>query len=143
MSEYYFPGDSDLRESVAASGSRTFRFGSRIVQRLALVDVDAQHNVLTAAQITSGIVVHTSATGAGTCSIDSAANIIAGTPALATTNDTVEVFYINDGNQTVTLAAGTGITIVTASQTLATNESALLLFQRTSATAVSVYVLGA
>lgn len=143
MSGYYFPGDSDIRESVAASGSRTIRFGSRIVQRLSNTDVDAQHNILTAAQITGGIVTHTSVTGAGTCSIDSAANIIAGTPALATTNDTVEVFYINDGNQTVTLAAGTGITINTASQTLATNESAVLLFQRTSATAVSVYVLGA
>lgn len=143
MSEYYFPGDSDIRESVAASGSRVIRFGSRIVQRLSNTDVDAQHGVLTAAQIAGGIITHTSATGAGTVSIDSATNIIAGTAALATTNDCVEVFYINDGNQTLTLAAGTGITISDTGQTIAADEAAILLFQRTSATAVTCYVLGA
>ena len=143
MSGYYFPGDSDLQESAAASGSRVFRFGSRVVQRLVNADIDAQDGTLTAARINGGIVTHTSVTGAGNVSIDTAANIIAGTAALATTNDTVQCLYVNDGSQTLTLVAGVGITLVDSGQTIAADEAAILFFQRTSATAVTVYSVGA
>jgi hypothetical protein len=141
---YYFPGDSDLKESVAASGSRNFRFGSRVTQRLTNTDVDAQDGVFTAAQFAGGIVTHTSASGAGAVTTDTAANYIANTAlGLSTTNDTVLCYYINDGNQTLTFTGAVGVTLSDAGQTVGDNEAAVILLRRTSATAVTMTIVGA
>jgi len=109
-------------------------------------DVDAQNNTLTVAQIVGGIVVHTSVTGGGTVTTDTAANIIAGSSGkgvLAADGESIICWYINDGIQTLTFAGGVGVTIADTGQTIANQESALLLFRRASPTTVVMYHIGA
>jgi len=109
-------------------------------------DVDAQTNTLTVAQIVGGIVVHTSVTGSGTVTTDTAVNIIAGSNGdgiLTNVGDTEICYYINDGDQTLTFAGGTDVTVADTGQTVAANESAILLFRKTAATTVTMYVIGA
>lgn len=120
--------------------------GGKIIHTLTPTDVDAQNNTLTVAQIVAGILVHTSVTGGGTVTTDTAANIIAGSSgvgALTEDGQCISCLYVNDGNQTLTLAGGTGVTIADATQTLATHESAILIFRRTGATTVTMYTVGA
>lgn len=114
---------------------------SRFREVLTVTDNDAQHNTLSASEILGGIVVHTSVTGGGTVTTDTAVAIIRDCKLLRD-NQCIVVWYINDGNQTLTLAGGTDVTIADAGQTIAENESALLLFRRTSSTTVSVYTVG-
>lgn len=116
----------------------------RIREVMTPTDVDAQDNTLSAAQILGGVVVHTSATAGGTVTLDTAANIVAGIP-LDADGQCVACWYINDGNQTLTFANDGGSTAVVADtgQTIATNESALLLFRRVNATSVVMYMVGA
>lgn len=123
----------------------SFGPSSRVKEVLTATDVDAQNNTLTIAQIVAGIVVHTSVTGGGTVTTDTAANIIAGSGgvALRRDNQCLTVWYINDGSQTLTFAGGDSVTVVDTGQTVATNESALLLFRRVSSTTVSMYMVGA
>jgi len=118
----------------------------RLIETLTATDVDTQNNTLSAAQIAGGIVVHTSTTGGGTVTTGTALAIIAGNAgvgALKKNGECVKCYYINDGDQTLTFAGGTDVTISDTAQTVATNEAALLVFMRTSATAVTCYVLGA
>lgn len=113
---------------------------------MSATDVDAQNNTLTVAQIAGGIVVHTSVTGAGTVTTDTAANIIAGASgvgALEQDGETVQCYYVNDGSQTLTFSGGTGVTVADTGQTIAADESAILLFRRASATTVTLYIFGA
>ena len=111
----------------------------RITESLTNTDVDAQANTLTAAQILGGIVTHTSATGGGDVTLDTAANIISGCN-LSKDNEAIKCYYINDGNQTLTLAVASGTTIADTGNTILTNEAAVLLIVRTSSTAVKVYM---
>ena len=118
----------------------------RFVERLTATDVDAQNNTLTVAQIAGGIVVHTSVTGGGTVTTDTAANIVAGSSsvgALTTNGDAISMRYINDGSQTLTFAGGTGVTIADTGATILTNQAADVVFLRVSASAVTCYVMGA
>ena len=115
---------------------------SPFIEELSVTDVDAQHNTLSAAQVKAGIIVHTSATGAGNVTSDTAANFIADLN-LDNDGDTMKCYYINDGNQTLTLVAGSGVTLADAGQTIAQNESAVLLIRRTSSSAVTIYHIGA
>jgi hypothetical protein len=118
----------------------------RIREVLTPTDVDAQDNTLVVAQIAGGIVVHTSVTGAGTVTTDTAANIIAGSSgvgALTANGQCIACYYINDGDQTLTFAGGTDVTVADTGQTIAAHEAALLIFRRTSATAVTLYIIGA
>jgi hypothetical protein len=118
----------------------------RIREVMTPADVDAQNNTLTVAQIAGGIVVHTSVTGGGTVTTDTAAHIIAGSSgvgALTADGQTIACYYVNDGDQVLTLAGGTDVTIADAGQTVAENESVLLLFRRTGATTVTMYTIGA
>jgi len=120
--------------------------GGRLVEKLTPTDVDAQNSTLTVAQIAGGLVVHTSTTGGGTVTTDTAANIIKGSGGIGKLKHngaSISVRYINDGDQTLTLQAGDGVTVADTGQTIATNESALLVFRRVSATAVVCYVIGA
>jgi hypothetical protein len=115
-------------------------------RKLTVTDNDAQNNTLTVAELVGGITVHTSVTGAGTITTDTAANIIAGSNGsgkLAENNQCYEHWYVNDGGQTLTFSGGTGVTIADVGQTIVSNEAALLLICRTSSTAVTLYIIGA
>lgn len=109
-------------------------------------DVDAQNNTFTVAQIVAGIVVHTSVTGGGTVTTDTAANIIAGSSgvgALTADGQCIVCYYVNDGSQTLTFAGGTSVTIADTGCTILTNQAATVLFRRASSTTVVAYVMGA
>jgi len=119
----------------------------RIREVMTPTEVNAQNYSFVVAAIAGGIVVHTSATGAGTVTLDTAAHIIAGSNgvgALTANGQTIACWYINDGDQTLTFANnGDGkATVADTGQTLAANESALLLFRRTAADAVLMYMVG-
>lgn len=113
----------------------------RIREVMTPVDVDTQNHTLTAANIFAGIVVHTSTTGGGTITTDTAVNIVAA--GLTANGQCILCYFINDGDQTDTFAGGEGVTIADTGQTVAENEAAVLLFRRVSATTVTCYVLGA
>ena len=119
----------------------TFKSG-RIMETLTTTNVDGQNNTISAAQILGGIVVHTSATGSGTATTDTAANIIAGVP-LTKNGQAIVCYYINDGDQTITLAGGSSVTVSDTGQTIGENESAVLVFVRASSTTVTCHILGA
>lgn len=103
-------------------------------------DVDAQNDTLLAADINGGITVHTSVTGGGTVTTDTGANIVS-TCRLNTDGEMIRMYYINDGTETLTFAAGSGITIADVGNVILQNESATLLFRRTSASAVTMYII--
>ena len=112
----------------------------RVTEILTAVDDDSQSFTLAAADILAGINVHTSATGGGTVTVDTAANIIANVP-LEKDNECIVSYYINDGNQTATFAVATGTTIANVANTIATNEAAILVWRRTSSTAVVLNII--
>ncbi len=114
---------------------------------LTATDNDAQANTLSVAEIVGGVVVHTSTGGAANVTTDTAVNIIAGSGGvgvLREDGDTEVCYYINDGgNYDLTLVAGDGdVTIADNGQKIGQNESAVLLFRRTSSTTVTVYSIG-
>jgi hypothetical protein len=122
------------------------RFGGRLSELLDATDVDSQNNTFTVAQAVGGIVVHTSTTGAGTVTTDTAANYIAGSGGkgeLIVDDQTLLCYYINDGDQTLTFSAGSGVTIADTGQTITTNEAAIILIRRTSSSTVTIYIVGA
>ena len=129
---------------VQKTGSGGLNINSgRLRQVLTVTDVDARHNTeVTAAQINGGIVVHTSATGAGNVTFTDAANIISGC-SLDSDGQCIKLYYINDGNQELTLADSSrgDTTIADTGNTILENEAAILLIRRTSATAVKVFQL--
>lgn len=132
---------------VAKNGTEGIRVGSGLLRNIYTVtDNDAQDNTLTVAELVGGITVHTSTTGGGTVTTDTAANIIAGNSgvgALDTNGECYTHLYINDGDQTLTFAGGTNVTIADTGETIATNEAAILYVCRTSSSAVTVYIVGA
>ena len=111
----------------------------RNTEILTVVDDDSRSMTLAAADILAGINVHTSVTGGGTVTVDTAANIIANVP-LEKDNECITSYYINDGNQTATFAVATGTSIANVANTVLTNEAAVLIWRRTSATAVTLYI---
>ena len=118
----------------------------RYLEKLTVSDVNAQHHTLTAANVNKGILVYTSTTGGGTLTMPTAATIIAGEAgvgALTADGHCVTMHLINDGDQTITLAAdgGATCTIADTGNTILTNESTTLLFRRTGAAALTVYSL--
>lgn len=113
----------------------------RIKEGLETTDVDAQNHTLTHGNILKGIVVHTSETGTGAVTTDTASNIISNL-GLTANHQTVKCYYINDGSQTLGFAGGSGVTVSDAGNTLLENESCTLLFQRTGAAAVKLHIIG-
>lgn len=102
---------------------------------LTQVDVDTQNADLLAATLASGLLVHTSVTGAGTLTVDTAANLDAAFPEWQI-GETMQCHYVNDGTQTVTLTGSTGTTRLSA-QTIATLQGRLIVVLKTAA---STYV---
>ena len=114
---------------------------NRVTEVLTVTDTDAQHlTPLTAESIKGGINVHTTVTGAGTVTCDTAANIIDKVP-LTADGQCIVSYYVNDGNQTATFAVASGTTITNVANTVATNEAATLIWRRTSATAVVLTIV--
>ena len=118
----------------------------RVRESMTVSDVDTQHHLLTAANVQKGILVYTSTSGGGTLTMPTAATIIAGNGgvgALTADHQCIKMILVNDGDQTITLAADGGgtCTIADAGNTILTNESTTLVFRRTSATALTVYAM--
>ena len=113
----------------------------RYKENLINTDADTQNYTLLSADILGGVLTHTSVTGGGTITTDTALNII-NDCGLKRDNDCITCFFVNDGSQTDTFAGGTGVTVADTGSTCATNEGAWLLFRRTSATAVTMYSVG-
>ena len=134
-----------LRFRNKATGTPIAAIGTlRLHEYLVNTDIDTQNGTLLAASLAGGLITHTSTNAGGTLTFDTAANIIAAFPGLAI-GDAVECYLINDGNQTVTLAQDVGntTTIADTGQTVAINESCLLLILMTAAATVTVYTIGA
>jgi hypothetical protein len=127
---------------ITLNGSTGVVFGSATIETFTVTDTDTQSATLAAAEILKGLYVHTSVTGAGTFTTPTATQIVSGCN-LTADNQCISLYYINDGDQVVTLTAGTGVTVADAGQTIAANESAKLIFRRTGTSAVTVYSVGA
>ena len=56
-------------------------------------------------------------------------------------NESITSYYINDGDQTCTFAGGTGVTVADTGNTVLINEAAVLVWRRTSSTAVTLYIV--
>ena len=108
-----------------------------IAEYITRVDVDAQNATLPAATLASGLLVHTSTTGGGTLTVDTAANLDAAFPEWRI-GSTKRCHYVNDGNQTVTLTGATGTTRVAAT-TIATLQGATIVFLKTAASTYIVW----
>jgi len=76
-----------------------------------ITDIDATNATPTIAQIRGGVIVHTSVTGAGTATVPTGTAMSAGVAGVAI-GSTIKWLYYNDGNQTVTITAATGHTLV-------------------------------
>jgi len=142
-----------LIKSIWESGVLRFRnrgtltpivtFGTlRLHEYLVVTDIDAQAAAPTAAQVLGGIITHNSKTGASTLTVPTGALLDAAVPGLAI-GETIKCYYINRGNQEITVTAAAGITIGDAGQTVATNESALLVFLKTASETFVCYHIGA
>lgn len=123
---------------VTAGG--TYNEAGRRTESLTAVDDDATNFTLEAADILAGINVHTSVTGPGTVTTDTAANIIADLP-LTEDNQSVKSYYVNDGNQTVTFLGGDSVTVADTGNTVLANEAAVLLWRRVTSTTVTLYIV--
>lgn len=133
-------GDLHFRNS--ASGAIVSSITqSGVKPTLSVTDYDTQNPTLAHAAIAGGIITHNSKTGAGTATTDTAANIISSCH-LTVDGQCHICYYVNRGDQTVTLAGGTDVTVFDAGQTVATNASAILVFRRTSATEATMYHFG-
>lgn len=139
---YKWTGTPD-RLDLEVNGTKAASFlpGGRITEYLTVTDDNSQHLTIAAADILKGVNVHTSTAGGGNATTDTAANIISGIP-LTEDGQCIKSYYINDGTQIVTFVAGDGnVTIADDGNTVLTNEAAILIWRRTSSTAVTLYVV--
>lgn len=131
--------------SADTSGNLRFSGTTGFVRKQTTTAVSTAGNVVyTAAQCLGGIIARNTNGSGRTDTTDTAVALVAGLN-LTADNDTFTTILINTAGaaETITLAAGAGVTISNIGQTIAQNESALLIFQRTSASAVTLYIVGA
>ena len=127
---------------VDIAGGDLYMGGGVMVEYLEATDEDAQNVALSVAEFRKGIVVHTSTTGAGAVTMDTAANLVAGL-GLSANNMTAHCYYINDGNQDVAFSgAATGVTYADTGCKIKENCAGTILVRRTGASAVTVYIIG-
>lgn len=124
------------------SGEQTVQTtpGFPVVQNATTTTIATQNSTPTAAQLLGGIIDHVSVTGAGTATLDTAANLDAAFPS-AVAGDSFTCLYANTGSQTVTITTNTGLTLK-GTAALATLKNALLTFYKTGAAAWRVYITG-
>jgi len=114
----------------------------KVYQAVTVVDDNSKDMTMAAADIVAGINIHTSASSAATVTTDTGAAIIAALGFKAI-NDSCTSYYINDGNQTVTFAAGDGDVVMgNVANTIPTNSGALLVWRLTAADKVTLYIIG-
>lgn len=101
-------------------------------------DTTAGNNTWTIAEMFGGLLLRDPAGGARSDVSPTAALIVAGI-ACATVNDTFETLMINtaDGSETVTLTAGTGVTLIPATLAADQNQSLRLVTRLVNVTACS------
>lgn len=121
-----------------ATGAILFSIGpDGIGEGLTRVDIDAQNATLPASTLASGLLVHTSAVGGGTVTMDTATNLDAAFPDWQI-GETMRCHYVNDGTQTVTLTGNTGVTRVSA-MTIATLQGCTIVHLKTAASTYIVW----
>lgn len=106
-------------------------------QEVTRVDVDSQNATLPASTLLAGLLVHTSVTGAGTLTVSTGALLEAAFPEWQV-GEVYSCFYLNDGDQTVTLTGDTGTTRLSA-QTIATLQGRMIRFLKTATDTYSVW----
>lgn len=105
--------------------------------------IATQNGTPSAAALLGGCLAHASVTGAGTLTLDTAANIdtqiAANGGAAAATGDSFSCSYNNTGTQTVTITTAAGLTLK-GTAAVPTLKNALMQFVRTGAGAYDVYI---
>ena len=125
-------------------GSLTAEVG--IAVKTGLTDITTAGAVTySAANLLTGLITRDCAGAGRSDLIDTAANLIAGIPALSKDGAVWPCYLINTtaGGFAITITTNTGLTLANVGQTIAQNESCVLLLRRTSSTAVTVYIVGA
>ncbi len=126
----------------SAGGNSTF---DAIIKETVIIDDDNQNATITAPQVRDGsLLVHTSNTSAGTFTLPSNADLIntstsTGGQMSFSGNNALKFYYVNDGDQTVTVTAGTGGTVI-GTATVASGANATILVVPTSTTAHNIYL---
>ena len=123
------------RASIAA-GESTPR-GTIGVTKGTRTDINAQNAAPTVAQIKTGFVVHTSTSSGGTLTSPIGTLLEAGFPGMEV-GDTISYYYLNDGNQTVTLTGDTGTTAL-AVQLILTLQGAVIVHVKTATDTFDVF----
>jgi hypothetical protein len=114
-----------------------------VIESLENTDEDSRNSTLSAAEFKQGLVTHTSATGEGTITLDTAANLIE-TLGLTADGMTAHCYYVNDGDQNLVFGGSpTGISYADTGSKIKENQGAIVLARRTGAAAVTIYVIGA
>lgn len=99
----------------------------------------AQSTTPTAAQLRGGFITQTSATGAGTCTLDTGTNLSTSVAGI-TVGDSFQCIYANlGGGQTVTITGATGSTVI-GSAAVASGKNATMTFVNTGTNTWNVYV---
>lgn len=132
--------DSSVSANIDFATAPTITDGAGQIglQSVGLTDQNERNSTFTAAEFATGLILHTSVTGAGAVTFDTAANLIAGL-GLTSDNLSARCYYVNDGNQNVTLnEAATGVTYLN-NPTVAAESGVTMVVRRTGAAAVSVF----
>jgi|6_EtaG_2_1085325.scaffolds.fasta_scaffold00138_5 hypothetical protein len=86
-------------------------YATNVVKQQTITNFDTQSPTLTIASMLGGIAQHTSTTGAGVATLDTGTAMSSGVAGVAV-GSTIEWIYYNDGDQTSTITAAAGHTIV-------------------------------
>lgn len=111
---------------------------STLVESGTKANVGSGNQTATAAQLLNGYI--TGAQSANTVTTDTAANIDAAIPGVAT-GDTFYCVYFNSGAGVGTVTAGSGVTVRGSTGAVPAGKSALLVFSRTGAAAWDLNVI--
>lgn len=130
---------------VASGGKITAESGGKIVRNLDLTNVTTAGAATYAAAALAGGLITRDPAGANRTDVTADAVDIIAAMKLDSDGECGVCHLINTADlaETITLSGGAGVSIANVGQTIAQNEAALLLFRRTSATAVTLYILGA
>lgn len=107
-------GAQTVGETLEVTGVSTLTgqlFSTNPVKQQTITNIDSQSATPTIAQILGGVIVHTSVTGSGTVTVPTGTVMSAGVSGVAV-GSTIEWLYYNDGNQTATITAASGHTLV-------------------------------